>query len=194
MRVLVTGFAPFGGHAVNPSTAVALALDGLVRDGVTFVARAPLPVRYAEAAAVALDAARALEAEAIIALGLAAGTSHVRIEQRARNRASASEPDAAGRVCAAEEAEPGGPESLATALDTDTVVRALEACGLACAPSDDAGGYVCNDLYYRLLSASARGDGPAHVLFVHIPSNADQLTALPDALATAIVGALQPAT
>jgi pyroglutamyl-peptidase len=193
MRVLVTGFGPFGGHTTNPSTAVAHALDGLECDGVTFVARAPLPVRFAEAAEAALDAARALRVDAIVALGLAAGTPHVRIERRAKNRATAHEPDAAGRVCAAEEAEPGGAESLATPLDADAFVQHLESDGFACAPSDDAGGYVCNDLYYRLLSAAARGEGPAHVLFVHIPSDADRLAPLPGALASAIVDALHRA-
>jgi pyroglutamyl-peptidase len=190
MRVLVTGFAPFGGHAENPSTAVARALDGVEVEGIRFVALAPLPVRYAEAAALALTTAHALGADAIVALGLAAATTHVRVERRAHNRATAPEPDAAGRVCASEDAEPGGAASLATALDTDAIVCRLGAAGLACAPSDDAGGYVCNDLYYRLLTASARGDGPAHVLFVHVPSDADQLAALPGALAAAVAAAL----
>lgn len=191
MRVLVTGFAPFGSHSVNPSTAIAHALDGIERDGVAFVAHAPLPVRYAEAAEAALDAARQRRVDAIVALGLAAGTSHVRIERRAHNRATAREPDAGGRVCAAEDAEPGGAVSLTTTLDADAIVNDLESAGLACAPSDDAGGYVCNDLYYRLLAAAARGDGPNHVLFVHVPSEADRLVALPGALARAVATALQ---
>ncbi len=191
MRVLVTGFAPFGGHTENPSTAIAKALDGLTHGAVTFVALAPVPVRYAEAARAVLDEARATGADAIVAFGLAASTSHVRVERRAHNHARSAEPDAAGRVCADQEAEPGGMLALTTPFDTEAVVAALRDAGLACAPSDDAGGYVCNDLYYRLLAAARRGEGPAHVLFVHVPSDADRLAPLPDALARALASALR---
>jgi pyroglutamyl-peptidase len=190
MRVLVTGFAPFGGHAENPSSAVARALDGVEFEGVRFLALAPLPVRYAEAAELALTTARTLQADAVVALGLAAGTAYVRVERRALNRATAPDPDGAGRVCADEDAVPGGATSLATGLDTELIVSRLGAAGLACAPSDDAGGYVCNDLYYRLLAAASRGEGPEHILFVHVPLDADRLVTLPGALAAAVAAAL----
>ena len=44
---------------------------------------------------------------------------------------------------------------------------ALFAAGIYSFASDDAGGYVCNDLFYRLLHAGAP------TLFVHIPEHLD---------------------
>lgn len=191
MRVLVTGFAPFGSHASNPSTDVAHALHGLEHEGTYFVAFAPLPVLYEEAAAAACVAAASIRADAIVALGLADRTPHVRIERHARNRATTSAPDAAGCVRMGALAEEGGDDVLTTTLDIDTISRELAAKGIECAPSDDAGGYVCNDLYYRLLAASRRGEAPSRILFIHLPANAATLTELPDALAQAIARALK---
>ena len=191
MRVLVTGFAPFSSHASNPSTDVAHALHGVEVEGTYFVAFAPLPVLYAEAAAATCTAAASIRADAIVALGLADTTAHIRIERGARNHATTTSPDAAGRVCAGLPAEAGGDDALLTSLDVDAIARDLTAKGLVCAPSDDAGGYVCNDLYYRLLAASRRGEAPSRILFVHVPSNAAALTELPSALAHAITRALR---
>jgi pyroglutamyl-peptidase len=191
MRVLVTGFGPFGPHASNPSTDVAHALHGAEHEGVYFVAFAPLPVLYAEAATAACTAARHLGADAILALGLAATTTQVRVERRARNQATAAAADAAGRSCAGVLAEAGGEPALLTSLDADAIARDLVAAGLECVPSDDAGGYVCNDLYYRLLAAARRGEAPSRILFVHLPENAAEQSALPEALARAVARAIR---
>ena len=46
----------------------------------------------------------------------------------------------------------------------------MERAGLACAPSDDAGGYVCNHLYYHALAALDEAGAETRALFVHIPA------------------------
>lgn len=191
MRVLVTGFAPFGPHASNPSTNLAHALHGMEHEGAYFVAFAPLPVLYAEAAKAARTAAMHIQADAIVAIGLAAATGHVRIERQARNLSSATAPDAAGRLCADVVIESGGHDALLTSLDADAIASEIAATGIACAVSEDAGDYVCNDLYYRLLAAARRGEAPSRILFVHIPENAAELTDLPTTLARAVAKALQ---
>jgi pyroglutamyl-peptidase len=180
VRVLVTGFGPFLSHERNPSEALARALDGVEAAGVVFVGHAPLPVEYGRAAEEALAAARRAGAEAIAALGLAAGTPHLRVEIVGRNQATAAAPDAAGAVRAGLPAEPGGPAARRTDVAVEDVVAYLQAAGFAAVASDDAGGYVCNDLYYRLLGAGLP------VVFVHVPEDADALPGLGTALAEAL--------
>lgn len=188
--VLVTGFAPFGGATANPSSDVARALDGHRVGDVRFVAHAPLAVTYGESTLAALAAARHIGADAILAIGVAGGTTHVRIERRAANAASAPEPDAKGERRKDLRADDAGPLARHTALDVGRIAACLRDAGLDAVTSDDAGGYVCNDLYYRLLSAAVRLDGPRHVIFVHVPANAAGLTGLPPALARAFAHAL----
>ncbi|MEZ4335383.1 MAG: hypothetical protein R3B82_02045 [Sandaracinaceae bacterium] len=162
MRVLTTGFGPFLEHAVNPSDALARALDGRKALGVALRACSPLPVEHGRAAALAIEAARRHRVDAIVAFGLAAGTPRIRVEHRGRNRGTSPHPDAAGRRVAGA-VIPGAPASRAATLPPDRVREALAAAGIATDTSDDAGGYVCNDLYYRLLHAGWR------TLFVHLP-------------------------
>jgi len=49
----------------------------------------------------------------------------------------------------------------------DGAVAALRAAGVAAEPSDDAGGYLCNECFYRLV---ARASPPASAGFVHVPA------------------------
>lgn len=155
----MTGFGPFLHHAVNPSADVARALDGRRRRGVRFEA-AVLPVRHAEAARIATRRARG--AAAVLALGLAGKATRVRVEALGRNLCTSDKPDDRGEIRVGQVLVGGGPARLA-GLPGDAVREALHARGIATEGSRDAGGYVCNDLYYRLLCAGVP------TLFVHLP-------------------------
>ncbi|MCB9597113.1 MAG: pyroglutamyl-peptidase I [Sandaracinaceae bacterium] len=166
MRVLVTGFGPFLDNAVNPSDALARELDGRRVEGVRLVACSPLPVVHGRAADRALEAARRHGADAIVAFGLAAGTKRPRVEGVGRNRGAGRHADNAGRI-AGGPVVPGAPATRRATLPAAPVRQALFAAGIYSFASDDAGGYVCNDLFYRLLHAGAP------TLFVHIPEHLD---------------------
>ena len=66
MRVLITGFEPFGGETVNPSWEVARALDGERIAGAQ-VAALQLPCRFGEAGHVLAQALAADAPAAVIA-------------------------------------------------------------------------------------------------------------------------------
>lgn len=185
MKILVTGFAPFLENATNPSHELARALDGLVHDGVAFHAESPLPVVFGEAAARALEAADRIGAMGILALGLASRSPAIRVETRATNHATSPDPDANGVQAAGVSAVAGAPHLLTSSIDAVAFASALVARGVPAAVSDDPGGYVCNDLYFRLLEAAARGACPSKVLFVHVPSTPHARTA--KGLAEAVV-------
>jgi pyroglutamyl-peptidase len=167
VRILVTGFGPFLEHRENPSAALARALDGWRVRGVSFRAHAPLPVVYGGAARRALAEASAAGADGVLALGLAGGSQRVRLEAWARNARGSEKPDARGRVGGGRPVVPGAPARLPATLRLAPVSRAMRAAGHAPRRSHDAGGYVCNDLYYRLLHARLRA------LFVHVPADVD---------------------
>ncbi|MGF1467337.1 MAG: hypothetical protein ACFCGT_14520 [Sandaracinaceae bacterium] len=168
MHVLVTGFGPFLEHRDNPSATLARAFRGRRAGGVTFGVEAPLPVAYGRGAARALGAARARRAEAVLALGLSGVADRLHLELVARNRRSPMTPDMDGRI-GPSVVRPGGPATLRTALDVRRVGAALSADAIRWRVSDDAGDYVCNDLYYHLLWAGRAAAGPAYALFVHVP-------------------------
>jgi pyroglutamyl-peptidase len=105
------------------------------------------------------------------------------VEAVGRRGATSLEPDEAGCV-----SPPAleGPEVIASSIDVDAVLAALASRGVEAERSDDAGGYVCNDLYYRLLHGRI-----APTLFVHVPDLPEDLGELPRALAESFADTLR---
>jgi pyroglutamyl-peptidase len=95
MKILITGFEPFGGYAVNPSSeAVGLLPDQI--DG-TDIIKKVLPVVFGDAADQLTEMIRETVPDAVICTGLAAGRKGITPELIAVNIRDARIPDNAGR-------------------------------------------------------------------------------------------------
>ena len=92
--LLLTGFMPFGGDLKNPSWDAVERLPDTV--GAFRLCKLLLPVEFGRAAALALQEAETVRADAILCVGLAAGRSAVTPELVGINLREASIPDNAG--------------------------------------------------------------------------------------------------
>lgn len=160
--ILVTGFGPFPGMPANPSAALARAVGQRLRRAPGGAARV-LVLRTAYAAiADALLPALAERPAAVLMLGVATRARRIRVEIRARNRASRLYPDASGRPAARLVLDPGAPAARDGAAAAQALAI-LRRQGLDARPSNDAGRYLCNASYFAALATGLP------VLFVHIP-------------------------
>jgi pyroglutamyl-peptidase len=153
--VLVTGFEPFGAHDVNPSQLLAEELDGVV-----------LPVSYARAADALRTALRERDPELVLCFGLAENRTAVSVERFAHNLDEASTSDNDAAAGSGAEIEPGGPLACPSTLPVDEIVSALRERDIPAEVSRDAGGYLCNHVFYvltRTLGDDRIGG------FVHVP-------------------------
>jgi pyroglutamyl-peptidase len=166
--VLVTGFEPFGHHAVNPSETLALEVDGR-SVGALRVRGAVLPVRRDEGPAEALRLLAAVEPAAVLHLGLAEGRARVALERVAVNVMDYPIPDNAGHRPAGEPIVPGGPAAYLSTLPLPDLRAALVAEGVPAYLSHSAGTYLCNQVLYTTLHAAAEGGLGTRVGFVHLP-------------------------
>jgi pyroglutamyl-peptidase len=166
-RVLVTGFEPFAGSAVNPSQRLVEALVAAPPAGVELVT-AVLPVAYARAA----DALRAALASAapdlVVCFGQADGRTGISVERFAHNLDSADPVDNDG-VSSAAEIDPDGPVAYRSTLPVAQIVAALRDEGIPAAESRDAGGFLCNHVFYALMRALEQERPAATGGFVHVP-------------------------
>lgn len=183
--ILVTGFGPFFGHTINPSEPLAEEIASIDHPTHDFAALAPLPVELERAAELTCHEAQVRGAVAVLSLGMLATCPRVRIESVARNRVEPIAPDVTGRRVIVD----GAPEMIRSPLDLGALARSLDANGIEWEPSDDAGTYVCNDLYFRVLEAHARETAPP-AAFVHVPIDAHEMPRLADALAEGMVHAM----
>lgn len=154
-RALVTGFEIFGGHDVNPSQLLAEELGGVV-----------LPVSFARAADALRRAIDERDPGLVLCLGLADGDTAISVERFAHNLDEASVVDNEGASGSGGSIDPNGPLAFASRLPVDAIVAALEAQQIPAVVSRDAGGALCNHVFYALmgmLPAEAKGG------FVHVP-------------------------
>jgi len=163
-RVLVTGFEPFGGADVNASQKLVRALASEPPAGFE-LATAVLPVIWARAPNELMRLLEREQPELVVCFGQADGRAHVEVERFALNFDDGS--DEAGETRRAEIAA-DGPVAYRSALPVDAVVEALRGEGIPAAASREAGGYLCNHVFYVLMQALAERPG-VRGGFVHVP-------------------------
>ncbi len=162
--VLLTGFEPFDGRAVNASWEALQGLQGGEILGHR-VETLCLPVAY-DALAEPLLAGLARHTPRV-AIAFGEGPPVVQIEMLARNGyAPEGRLDNRGRAPSRREIVPGAAEEIPTRLPAGELVAALLAAGVPARTSADCGGYLCNECFYRLMQAAP---GPALRGFVHVP-------------------------
>jgi pyroglutamyl-peptidase len=162
MSVLVTGFEPFGGSTVNPSQQLVDAFEG-------DAAKALLPVSYARAAGALRDAIAEHEPALVICFGQADGRTGITVERFAHNLDEATTTDNDEAPGSGAPIDPDGPVAYPSSLPVDDIVAALRAEGIPAAPSRDAGGFLCNHVFYVLMRTLEQAGRATRGGFVHIP-------------------------
>jgi pyroglutamyl-peptidase len=169
--VLLTGFGPFPGAAVNPTAALVRRLARHRRPAMDDVCRIAhvFATRY-EAVDRELPALIARHRpDALVMFGLAARRRHVNIETQARNRRSIFFPDAAGGAPARSLLDADAPVVRRGRAPMHRLLAAARSARVTVRLSRDAGRYVCNYVYWWALAAAERSGGPRVVVFVHVP-------------------------
>lgn len=167
VRVLLTGFEPFGGEAINPSWELARTLAELPspHERMTLCAER-LPVdraTYAEALALAIERH---SPDVVLALGQATGRGAIQLERLAYNDLDyKGAADNGGHVVNGEKLHPNGPETLAASLPLESLCGSLQASGHPVEVSSDAGRFLCNAVLFELRHVHSA----LPAAFVHLP-------------------------
>lgn len=167
-RILLTGFEPFGGEALNPSQALAETLHGRWVDGVP-VTGVVLPCVFGDALATLDQALDTHRPTLVLALGQAGSRADLSLERVAINVNDARIPDNAGRQPIDTPVVPGGPAAYFSTLPIKAIVAELHAAGLPASVSQTAGTFVCNHVFYGLMHALATRHPGARGGFMHVP-------------------------
>ena len=166
--ILVTGFAPFGGHPSNPSEEIAKSVDGRVVAGQS-VRAAILPVHHVEAGRAAVRLLDEHDPLAVLHVGLAAGRMRIALERVALNVMDYDQADNAGYQARGEPCVPGGPAAYMTTLPAPEILEALTREGIPAYLSNTAGTYLCNQTLYATLHAIATRGRQTLAGFMHVP-------------------------
>ncbi|MEZ5776422.1 MAG: pyroglutamyl-peptidase I [Hyphomicrobiaceae bacterium] len=168
-RILVTGFGPFPGVAVNRSGALSEQVAEAAHRAFPGVRATPivLPTEWQAGPAVLAAALARTEPDIALHFGVSSRAHGFVVETVGRNRCRLKA-DAAGAGPASADLSPEGPASLSCAPEARRIAAALRRLDLPVSLSSDAGDYLCNAVFFHSLAAAAAGGG-RRVAFIHIP-------------------------
>ena len=171
--ILVTGFEPFGGETVNASWEAAQKLQGW-RHGDTVAITRLLPCAYESSVKKLISAIETLRPDALLMAGQAARRAVVCVERFAHNLDDATAPDNDGALRRALRISRAAPEWLETTASVRTIARAIKEAGIPARVSRDAGGFVCNHLYFGALQYLSDKRSAIPAVFLHLPVTPEQ--------------------
>lgn len=160
-KILITAFEPFDGRQSNQSS---LILSSLEEN--PFIIKYYLPVQFQRAFDVLFEYVEREKPSMILCLG--EGPKSVpQLEHFAVNMMHARIPDNAGYQPELTKISPTGSTTLTTTFDFEKIAQDLMMKEVPFQHSFHAGTYVCNDLYYRVLSHKLA----PMIGFIHVSAN-----------------------
>lgn len=164
LKVLVTGFEPFGVHEINPSQLIAETLDGQYINGAEIVGIV-LPVDYDESVEVIIQAIENNSPTIIMSTGLSARTHVIDVEKcginlRRRNGSIWFVPQRLNN---------SGSMFRLSPFITREIVQNMKCAEIPSRQSIFAGFYICNALFYETLGYIDKNDLQMKAGFIHVP-------------------------
>ena len=176
MKIIVTGFNPFGGEKINPSIECVKALPEI--EGVELF-RVELPTVFKESAIRLNEVICELKPDAVLSVGQAGGRPGITMERIAINVDDARIPDNRSQQPIDEVIQCDGEAAYFTTLPIKRIVKAIREAGIPAEVSNTAGTFVCNHIMYQALFAATKADKPFKAGFMHIPFIPEQTTDKP---------------
>lgn len=167
MKVLVTGFDPFGGEKVNPAyEAVKLLPDTIA--GAEII-KIEIPTVFTRSAEVLEEAIQKYRPDVVLDVGQAGGRSCMTVEKVAINLKEARIPDNDGEQPLDEPIREDGETAYFSTLPVKAMVENMRAHGIPAHISYTAGTYVCNCIMYNALYLAAKKYLGVRAGFIHVP-------------------------
>jgi pyroglutamyl-peptidase len=173
MKILITGFTPFGGEEINPAYEAVKLLPDIIAGAE--IIKAELPTVFLKGAQVLQALIEAHQPDAVICVGQAGGRPAISVERVGINFQDARVEDNEGNKPIDEKIIPDGKAAYFSNLPTRAIVQRMQDNGIPAVLSYSAGTYVCNEVLYHLLHwidtlyPQLRGG------FIHVPYDPAQV-------------------
>ena len=178
MKILVTGFDPFGGETVNPALEAVKSLPSEIHGAeVHWVA---IPTVFYKAAEVLETAIVRYQPDAVLCIGQAGGRASLTPERVAINQDDARIPDNQANQPIDTPIRLDGQAAYFSTLPIKAMVQAIKEEGLPATVSNTAGTFVCNHLMYQALYLADKKFPNMRAGFMHIPYMTEQVLNKPN--------------
>lgn len=167
MKILVTGFDPFGGESVNPAYEAVKLLPNVIGGAEIF--KLEIPTVFSLSSPAVEEGIRKYQPDVVICVGQAGGRASISVEKVAINFVDARIPDNNGEQPLDEPLQADGPAAYFATLPVKAMVQHVKEAGLPCYLSFTAGTYVCNSIMYNVLYMCEKRYPGIRAGFIHVP-------------------------
>ena len=182
MKILITGFEPFGGESVNPAYEAVKLLPDMAGD--IQIVKMEIPTVFGEAGKVVETGILQHQPDAVICVGQAGRRADIGVERVAINLVEASIPDNAGNQPMDVKVQEDGDTAYFATIPVKAMVKNIKDHGIPASISYTAGTYVCNRVMYDLLYLIDRKYPSIRGGFIHVPYATEQGVGKPVGTAT----------
>lgn len=167
MKILVTGFDPFGGESINPAIESVKRLPDVIAGAE--IIKLEIPTVCHKSLHVIEQAIEKYNPDVILSIGQAGGRSDITVERVGINVDDCRIPDNEGNQFIDTPVFPDGPAAYFVNLPIKAMVQAIQKAGIPASVSNSAGTFVCNHVTYgvrHLIETKYSGKRSG---FIHIP-------------------------
>jgi len=178
MKILVTGFDPFGDDTINPAIeAVKLLPDDI--DDVEIV-KLEIPTVFYKSSDVVSEAIKEENPDYVLNIGQAGGRAELTPERVAINMDDARIEDNEGQQPIDKVIREDGKEAYFSKLPIKAMVHYMKEENVPASVSNTAGTFVCNHIMYQTLYLTMKEYPKVRAGFMHIPFLPEQVLNRPN--------------
>lgn len=173
MKILVTGFDPFGGESINPAYEAVKLLPSTIAGAE--IIKLEIPTVFTRSVKVVEEAIEKYNPDIILNVGQAGGRTCMSVEKVAINLAEARIPDNDGEQPFDQKLREDGETAYFSTLPVKAMVENMKAHGIPANISYTAGTYVCNSIMYHVLYLLQNNFPGKRGGFIHVPYENSQV-------------------
>lgn len=178
MKILVTGFEPFGGEKINPAFEVIKGLQNHIAG--LEVIKLEVPTAFYASVEKTVARIEALQPDFVLCIGQAGGRFDISIERIGINLDDARIPDNLNQQPIDTAIETTGKNAYFSTIPIKAITQGIRQKKIPASVSDSAGTYVCNHLLYGVLHHIETKGLPIKAGFIHIPFLFEQVVDKPN--------------
>lgn len=173
LKILVTGFTPFGGEEINPSYEAVKKLNKNILGAKVITTQVPTVFRKS------IDVLEKIiedeKPDVVICVGQAGGRFEISVERIAINIDDASIEDNEGNMPIDEVIYDDGKNAYFSSLPIKAMVKKMKENNIPATVSNTAGTFVCNHIMYGLLHMIDKKYPDIKGGFIHVPFTTEQI-------------------
>ncbi|MBG9982454.1 pyroglutamyl-peptidase I [Aerococcaceae bacterium DSM 111020] len=184
MKILVTGFDPFGGEPINPAIEAVKLLPDTIADAE--IIKLEIPTVFHKSAETVREAMKKHQPDVVLNIGQAGGRTGLTPERIAINEDDARIADNEGNQPIDVPIQEDGAPAYFSKLPIKAMVKAIQEEGLPASVSNTAGTFVCNHIMYQTLYLVDKEFPNTKAGFMHIPFMMEQVVDKPNQAAMSL--------